>query len=110
MRCAAPAKEALAPLDQRRAERSDGRPAPELRATAIAPVSASHDALGGSPLDPRLTFGSFVIGRSNTLAHAAPRRPSATWRAGTARRQRDVQSALYPRWRRAWQNLPAASR
>src|SRR6266404_43422 len=73
MRCAAPAKEALAPLDHRRAERSDGRPAPELRATAIAPVSASHDALGGSPLDPRLTFGSFVIGRSNTLAHAAAR-------------------------------------
>src|ERR1700732_3199717 len=72
MRCAAP-KEALAPADQRRAERADGRPAPELRATAIAPVSASHDALGGSPLDPRLTFGSFVIGRSNTLAHAAAR-------------------------------------
>ncbi len=42
-------------------------------ATAIAPVSASHDALGGSPLDPRLTFASFVIGRSNTLAHAAAR-------------------------------------
>ena len=52
---------------------TDGRPAPELRATAIAPVSASHDALGGSPLDPRLTFGSFVVGRSNTLAHAAAR-------------------------------------
>jgi len=30
-----------------------------------------HDALGGSPLDPRLTFESFVVGRSNTLAHAA---------------------------------------
>src|SRR5260370_6656274 len=73
MRCAAPAKESLAPADQRRAERPDGRPALELRATAIAPVSASHDALGGSPLDPRLTFGSFVIGRSNTLAHAAAR-------------------------------------
>src|SRR5665213_892924 len=72
-RCLAPTKEAAAPLDARRAERSDGRPAPELRATAIAPVSASHDALGGSPLDPRLTFGSFVIGRSNTLAHAAAR-------------------------------------
>src|SRR5450432_3183431 len=73
MRCAAPVREALAPLEQRRTERSDGRPAPELRATAIAPVSANHDALGGSPLDPRLTFGSFVIGRSNTLAHAAAR-------------------------------------
>ena len=27
--------------------------------------------LGGAPLDPRLTFGSFMIGRSNALAHAA---------------------------------------
>jgi chromosomal replication initiator protein len=42
----------------------------ELRA-AYAPVSTGHDALGGSPLDLRLTFDSFVIGRSNTLAHAA---------------------------------------
>jgi chromosomal replication initiator protein len=30
-----------------------------------------HDALGGSPLDLRLTFETFVVGRSNTLAHAA---------------------------------------
>src|SRR5437764_3714812 len=73
MRCLAPVKEAAVTLDQRRPERPDGRPAPELRATAIAPVSASHDALGGSPLDPRLTFGTFVIGRANTLAHAAAR-------------------------------------
>lgn len=36
-----------------------------------APVSAAHEALGGSPLDPRLTFDTFLIGRSNTLAHAA---------------------------------------
>lgn len=28
------------------------------------------EALGGSPLDARLTFDSFVVGRSNTLAHA----------------------------------------
>src|SRR6201747_1891403 len=70
MRCATPAaKEVPAPVDARRTE----RPTPELRATAIAPVSANHEALGGSPLDPRLTFGSFVIGRSNTLAHAAAR-------------------------------------
>src|SRR5438128_2336300 len=73
MRCAAPAKEATVQADQRRIEQANGRPAPELRATATAPVSASHDALGGSPLDPRLTFASFVIGRSNTLAHAAAR-------------------------------------
>jgi len=42
----------------------------ELRA-AYAPVSTGHDALGGSPLDLRLTFDSFVVGRANTLAHAA---------------------------------------
>jgi chromosomal replication initiator protein len=72
MRHVAPAKEAaVAQTDPRR--QPDNRPAQELRAVAIAPVSASHDALGGSPLDPRLTFGSFVIGRSNALAHAAAR-------------------------------------
>jgi chromosomal replication initiator protein len=42
----------------------------ELRSLST-PVSSAHDALGGSPLDPRLTFDSFVVGRSNTLAHAA---------------------------------------
>jgi len=42
----------------------------ELRGMA-SPISAVHDALGGSPLDPRLTFETFVVGRSNTLAHAA---------------------------------------
>src|SRR3954465_9005340 len=73
MRAATPAKELPAQLEARRAERHDARPAPELRSTATAPVSASHDALGGSPLDPRLTFATFVIGRSNTLAHAAAR-------------------------------------
>src|SRR5579864_2762534 len=74
MRCAAPVKDAAhAQLEARRPERTDGRPAAELRAVATAPVSASHDALGGSPLDPRLTFASFVVGRSNTLAHAAAR-------------------------------------
>jgi chromosomal replication initiator protein len=42
----------------------------DLRA-AYAPISTGHEALGGSPLDMRLTFESFVIGRANTLAHAA---------------------------------------
>ncbi len=37
----------------------------------VGPVSSLHEALGGSPLDPRLTFETFVVGRSNTLAHAA---------------------------------------
>jgi chromosomal replication initiator protein len=36
-----------------------------------ASLSAGHDALGGSPLDLRYTFESFVVGRANTLAHAA---------------------------------------
>src|SRR5215469_8049319 len=35
------------------------------------PFLTVHEALGGSPLDPRLTFDSFIVGRSNTLAHAA---------------------------------------
>lgn len=30
--------------------------------------------LGGAPLDPRLTFESFIVGRSNSLAHAAAER------------------------------------
>jgi chromosomal replication initiator protein len=38
---------------------------------ASAPALAASDALGGSPLDPRLTFDAFLVGRSNTLAHAA---------------------------------------
>jgi chromosomal replication initiator protein len=71
MRATAPTKEAApAPVAK---TGSDAIP-PELRAVATRPVSTSHDALGGSPLDPRLTFGSFVIGRSNTLANAAARR------------------------------------
>ncbi|MBR0757154.1 chromosomal replication initiator protein DnaA [Bradyrhizobium jicamae] len=72
IRAAAPVKEVAAPIEARPVMRSEGRPA-ELRSFATAPVSANHDALGGSPLDPRLTFASFVVGRSNTLAHAAAR-------------------------------------
>jgi chromosomal replication initiator protein len=42
----------------------------DLRA-AQQPAQAAHEALGGSPLDPRLGFDTFAVGRSNTLAHAA---------------------------------------
>ncbi|MBN9580820.1 MAG: chromosomal replication initiator protein DnaA [Afipia sp.] len=75
LRSPAPARDARATQDARRTEpgAAPARPATELRAVATAPVSASHDALGGSPLDPRLTFATFVTGRSNTLAHAAAR-------------------------------------
>jgi len=48
------------------AERGDTR-------AAQLPAQAAHEALGGSPLDPRLGFDTFVVGRSNTLAHAAAR-------------------------------------
>ncbi len=58
--------ETVAPTGDRR-EFKPGLEVPR----AAAPISAVHDALGGSPLDPRLTFESFVVGRSNTLAHAA---------------------------------------
>jgi chromosomal replication initiator protein len=40
-----------------------------------------HEALGGSPLDARLTFETFVIGRSNTLAQAAAKQVAAAKRA-----------------------------
>ena len=42
-------------------------PAPQ----PVAGASAVNESLGGSPLDPKLTFESFVQGRSNTLARAA---------------------------------------
>jgi chromosomal replication initiator protein len=47
------------------------------------PPATAHDALGGSPLDPRLTFESFVVGRSNTLAHAAARQVASARRGET---------------------------
>ncbi len=56
--------------DNLREPRTTRLHAGELR-SLYAPVSTGHDALGGSPLDMRLTFDSFVVGRSNTLAHAA---------------------------------------
>jgi chromosomal replication initiator protein len=44
------------------------------------PISSAHEALGGSPLDPRLSFDTFVVGRSNTLAHAAAKQVAAARR------------------------------
>ena len=46
-------------------------PAKEAQRPPAVPVAGVHEALGGSPLDPRLTFETFAVGRSNTLAHAA---------------------------------------
>jgi chromosomal replication initiator protein len=55
------------------AERPAPAPAGERGEARVASALAANvsDALGGSPLDPRLTFDAFLVGRSNTLAHAA---------------------------------------
>ena len=58
-------------------------PAPE--AVPAAPREAASEAprepasdLPSAPLDPRFTFESFVVGKSNELAHAAARRVAET--------------------------------
>jgi len=50
----------------------------EVRASV--PFMSVHEALGGSPLDPRLTFETFIVGRSNTLAHAAAKQVATSRR------------------------------
>ena len=50
----------------------------ELRASM--PFVSVHDTLSGSPLDPRLTFETFIVGRSNTLAHAAAKQIATSGR------------------------------
>ena len=47
------------------------------------PFMSVHEALGGSPLDPRLAFETFIVGRSNTLAHAAARQVATSRRGDT---------------------------
>lgn len=49
---------------------SAGQPAPEATAR---PARVEHRDLG-APLDARFTFGNFVVGKPNELAHAAARR------------------------------------
>jgi chromosomal replication initiator protein len=44
------------------------------------PFMTVHEALGGSPLDPRLNFDTFIVGRSNTLAHAAAKQVATSRR------------------------------
>ena len=45
--------------------------APEAAAPLPMPLRTGYGGFEGSPLDPRLTFASFVIGASNRLAYAA---------------------------------------
>jgi chromosomal replication initiator protein len=44
------------------------------------PFVSMHDIVGGSQLDPRLAFETFVVGRSNTLAHAAAKQIATSGR------------------------------
>jgi chromosomal replication initiator protein len=43
----------------------------KIPASAFPEERSESSELGGAPLDGRLTFDSFIIGRSNALAHAA---------------------------------------
>ncbi|MBM6579188.1 chromosomal replication initiator protein DnaA [Microvirga sp. BT689] len=46
----------------------------EVKSSSAAPSHeerSENGELGGAPLDSRLTFESFIVGRSNALAHAA---------------------------------------
>ena len=45
----------------------------ELRTVTPFPARPEANRLSGSPLDRRLTFDTFLVGRSNALAHAAVR-------------------------------------
>jgi chromosomal replication initiator protein len=76
---AAKAPEPSAPVRESRVIRLDGS---EARSHAALP-STAHETHGGSPLDPRLTFDSFVVGRSNTLAHAAAKQVAVARRGDT---------------------------
>src|ERR1700675_3368832 len=58
--------------------RDNGMNGSEMRPSV--PFMSVHEALGGSPLDPRLAFDTFIVGRSNTLAHAAARQVATTRR------------------------------
>jgi chromosomal replication initiator protein len=58
----------LAPLHSNLAARAHG----DSRDASIAtPAPTEIDGFSGSPLDRRLTFSSFLVGRSNQLTHAA---------------------------------------
>ncbi|HSK28366.1 MAG TPA: DnaA/Hda family protein, partial [Candidatus Limnocylindria bacterium] len=65
-----------------RASRNEKSESAPDRAVAMAPRPGSGGApidhtrlhgAGGSPLDPRFTYATFLVGRSNALAHAAAR-------------------------------------
>ena len=68
-----PAKSKPAELPPTQRETRDVRSNGSDLRLPSGPVAGLHESLGGSPLDQRLTFETFVVGRCNTLAHAAAR-------------------------------------
>jgi len=77
--CAAPVKTALKPL-----ELPGDRAAADRRPPNRTPAAfVVGDALSGSPLDRRLTFATFQVGRSNELAFNAVQRVANPNRSGT---------------------------
>lgn len=60
---------AIAAAAQERAD-TGAKVAPLIRPAIPAAVRTSAGGLEGSPLDPRYTFDSFVVGSSNRMSHA----------------------------------------
>jgi chromosomal replication initiator protein len=59
---------------------SEGRGGNGYDFRGVTPEATQHEALGGSPLDPRLNFDNFVVGRTNELAYAAAKQVAAARR------------------------------
>ncbi|HEX5931903.1 MAG TPA: chromosomal replication initiator protein DnaA [Methyloceanibacter sp.] len=60
-----------APKEQPRLRRSPEPPVPEALSPLPLPLRTGYGGFEGSPLDPRLSFVSFMVGTSNRLAYAA---------------------------------------
>ncbi|HZY23243.1 MAG TPA: chromosomal replication initiator protein DnaA, partial [Beijerinckiaceae bacterium] len=63
-----PARADTGPNDHARVKLVSDR---DLGPTPARSQGPDTTELGGAPLDPRLSFASFIVGRSNALAHAA---------------------------------------
>jgi chromosomal replication initiator protein len=66
--------QAKEPADMRASTSLLSRKAETYEASDIVPEAADDKGHVSAPLDPRLTFDNFVVGKPNELAHAAARR------------------------------------